>query len=126
MSHGVHEHSSMLQTIEIYTPRTDSAGTLVGIDHEAILYDPEALVEPVRILHRWDKRAELNEGDPYVYVECIQHNFPINGRATPLAVGTKFEYTVPDTYGRPWARIWEQYFEQNMERPQRSPLFGFD
>jgi hypothetical protein len=126
MSHGVHEHSSQLQSIEVYTPRQDATGTLVGIDHEAILYDPEALVEPVRIVHQWDKLSALNEGDPYVYVECIQHNYPIEGRATPLPVGTNFEYTVPDVYGRPWARIWEQYFEQGMQRPQSDALFGFD
>ncbi|HMB73463.1 MAG TPA: hypothetical protein VKQ06_07815 [Gammaproteobacteria bacterium] len=126
MSHGVHEHSNLLQSIEIYTPRSDASGVLVGIDHEAILYDPEALVDPVRILHRWDKLSELNEGDPYVYVECIQHNYPIDGRATPLPVGTTFEYTVPDIYGRPWAQIWEQYYEQDMDRPQATPLFGFD
>jgi hypothetical protein len=126
MSHGVHEHSSKLQSIETYTPRKDASGTLVGIDHEAILYDPEALVQPVRILHRWDKVAALNEGDPYVYVECIQHNFPIEGRATPVSVGTTFEYTVPDIYGRPWANIWQQYHEQGMERPEETALFGFD
>lgn len=126
MSHGVHEHSSRLQSIEIYTPREDSSGALVGIDHEAILYDPEALVEPVRILHQWDKVSELNEGEPYIHVECIQHNFPIDGRATPLSVGTTFEYTVPDIYGRPWAQIWEQYFEQNMQRTEGRTLFGFE
>jgi hypothetical protein len=126
MSHGVHEHSSKLQSIEIYTPRTDSSGVLAGIDHEAILYDPEALVEPVRILHRWDKVAALNEGDPYVYIECVQHNFPIDGRATPMPVGATFEYTVPDIYARPWAEIWERYHEQGMERPAEPPLFGFE
>jgi hypothetical protein len=125
MSHGVHEHSNSLQSIEIYSPRSDASGRLVGLDHEAILYDPEALVDPVRILHRWDRTSALNEGDPYVHVECIQHNFPVDGRATPIPVGTTFEYTVPDTYGRPWAELWERYFEQGMEAPQRDALFGF-
>jgi hypothetical protein len=126
MSHGVHEHSSTLQTIEIYTPRKNSSEELIGIEHEAIFYDPEALVEPVRIVHVWDRTAELNEGDPYVHIECIQHNFPIDGIATPLPIGTTFEYTVPDMYGRPWAQIWERYHEQGMERPGRAALFGFE
>ena len=125
MSHGVHEHSNSLQSIEIYSPRTDASGRVVGLDHEAILYDPEALVDPVRILHRWDRTSALNDGDPYVYVECIQHNFPVGGRTTSIPVGTTFEYTVPDTYGRPWARLWEQYFEEDMDRPERDALFGF-
>ena len=126
MSHGVHEHSGRLQTIEIYTPRKDPSGELIGIEHEAIFYDPEALVEPVRIVQLWNRIAELSEGDPYVYIECIQHNYPIEGITTPLPVGTTFEYTVPDIYGRPWAQVWERYHEQNMERPARATLFGFD
>jgi len=41
--------------------------------------------------------------------------------------GTTVDYTVRDLYDRPWARIWEQYFEQDMERPEGSSdaLFGF-
>ena len=125
-SHGVHEYSNLLQTIEIYTPRKDSAGDLIGIEHEAIFYDPEALVEPVRIVQSWDRAADLNQGDPYIYVECVEQNFPVQGYTTPLAVGTTFEYTVPDTFGRPWAQIWERYHEEGMERPQQPALFGFD
>jgi hypothetical protein len=126
MSHGVHEHSSTLQTIEIYTPRKNASGALLGIEHEAIFYDPEVLVEPVRIVHAWDRVGGLDEGDPYVYIECVQHNFPLEGVATPLPVGTTFEYSVPDMYGRPWAEIWERYHEQGMERPGRPALFGFE
>jgi hypothetical protein len=91
-----------------------------------VLYDREALVEPVRIVHRWTKAGELNEGNPYQYVECVQYNYPVEGRATPIPPGTTIEYDVPDVYGRPWARIWERYFEQGMEHPEPEPLFGFD
>jgi len=125
-AHGMHEHSGRLQTIEVYTPRKNAAGDVVGIDHEAVLYDPEALVEPVRIVQRWDRTGRLNEGDPYVYLECIQQNFPVDGFTTPIAPGTTFEYTVPDVYGRPWAQIWERYHERGMERPQPRGLFGFE
>jgi len=31
--------------------------------------------------------------------------------------GDVLEYEVPDMYGRPWAGIWEEHFEQHMERP---------
>jgi hypothetical protein len=37
------------------------------------------------------------------------------------------EYEVPDLYDRPWARLWEKYFEQGMERPKdERDLFDFD
>ena len=125
MAHGAFEFSSEMQSIEIYTPRKDANGAVNGIEHEVVLYDPEALVEPVRILHRWTKSGELNEGNPYLYIECVQYNYPIDGRATPIAPGTTIPYTVPDVYDRPWAKIWEQYFEQGMEHPEPEPLFGF-
>jgi hypothetical protein len=118
-AHGAHEFSSRLQTIEIYTPRRDGDGAMIGIDHEAVLYDPEALVEPIRITQYWAKAGALNEGDPYPYVYCIQQNFPVDGYATPLPPGTTFEYTVPDIYGRPWAQIWEKYHENGMDRPKK-------
>ena len=41
------------------------------------------------------------------------------------SAGTTIEYTVPDVYNRPWAQIWERYFEQGMEHPEPEPLFGF-
>jgi hypothetical protein len=118
-SHGAFEHSSEMQSIEIYTPRKDDGGNVTGIEHEIVLYDPEALVEPVRILQRWDKTGELNEGSPYLYIECIQYYFPIDGIATPILPGTTIEFPVPDIYGRPWAEIWERYHENGMERPAR-------
>ena len=76
MAHGAFEFSSEMQSIEIYTPRKDARGAVNGIDHEVVLYDPEALVEPVRIVHRWTKAGELNEGSPYLYIECVRYNYP--------------------------------------------------
>jgi hypothetical protein len=29
-------------------------------------------------------------------------------------------------YGRPWAHIWEKYFEEGMERPKDEDIFSFD
>jgi hypothetical protein len=124
-AHGAFEYSSQLQTIEVYTPRKNDRGEHIGILHEAILYDPEALVEPVRIVHSWNKSRRLNEGSPYAYIECLQYNYPIDGFTTPIPPGTTIEYTVPDIYGRPWAQIWERYHEAGMERPERPTLFGF-
>jgi hypothetical protein len=119
ISHGGFEFSNKLQAIEIYTPRKDQRGALVGLRHEVVLYDDEALAEPVRIVHLLDRQGGLNAGDPFPVMECIPQSFPVDGQTTPMAPGQIFEYQVPDIYGRPWARIWEQYHEEGMQRPQQ-------
>jgi hypothetical protein len=126
-THAAFEHSNQMQTIEIYTPNRDADGNFLGLNHEAIFYDPEALVEPVRIIRNYVRQSGFDEGDPYVFVECIQTIFPVDGRATPVSPGQVIEYEVPDMYGRPWAYIWEKYFEQDMQRPaEEEDIFSFD
>jgi hypothetical protein len=126
MVHGAFEYSNKMQTIEIYSPNRDADGNFVGLNHEAIFYDPEALVQPIRIIRNYVKTSDFEEGDPYVFVECVQTIFPINGKATPVSPGMVIEYRVPDMYGRPWAQIWEQYFEQGMEKPETEDIFSFE
>jgi hypothetical protein len=126
MTHAAFEHSNQMQTIEIYAPNRDADGTFLGLNHEAIFYDPEALVEPVRIVRNLVKLHDFDEGDPYAFVECVQTIFPVNGTATPRSPGTVIPYEVPDIYGRPWARIWETYWEQGMEKPEQDDIFAFD
>jgi hypothetical protein len=125
MVHGAFEYSNKMQTIEIYTPNRDASGKFLGLNHEAIFYDPEALVEPVRIIRNYVKMSGFEEGDPYVFIDCVQTIFPIEGKATPVSPGTELLYRVPDIYGRPWAQIWEQYFEQGMEKPEAEDIFTF-
>ena len=125
-SHTVFEHSNRMQTIEIYTPNRDGNGAFVGLNHETILYDPEALVEPVRIIRNIVKLSGFEQGDPQPFIECVQTIFPIEGASTPVTPGTKFEYEMPDMYGRPWAHIWEQYWEEGLERPQEEDVFSFE
>jgi hypothetical protein len=97
------------------------------LNHEAVLYDPEALVEPVRIVRNFVKQGGPTEGAPYAFVECVQTIFPINGVPTPVTPGTVIEeYTVPDMYGRPWAQMWQKYFEQGMSGGQEGDLFDFN
>jgi hypothetical protein len=126
ISHGAHEFSSKLQSVEIYTPRKDASGKLAGLKQEVVLYDEEAFVDPLRIVHNLDRRGALNEGDPFQIMECIPQSFPVNGQTTPMAPGWTFEYTVPDIYGRPWAQIWERYHEEGMERPRTRSRFGLE
>jgi len=129
-SHGVFEFSSKMQTIEIYTPNRDTNGGFLGLRHETIFYDPEAFVEPVRIVRDFEKLSELDEGEIFNYVECIPQIFPIEGRAQAVAAGTVIEnYEVPDMYGRPWAQIWRKYWEPGMQPPEPEDdgdIFSFE
>jgi len=128
-SHSMWEHSNKLQSIEIYTPIRDEAGNFVGLNHEAILYDEEALVEPVRIVRNLHKINNFTDQDqtPYTFIECVQTIFSVNGVNSPLTPGTVIEYEMPDMYGRPWATIWERYFEQGMSKPDADDdLFNFE
>jgi hypothetical protein len=125
ISHGGAEFSNKLQSIEIYTPRKNAAGRLVGMRHEAVLYDEDAFVEPVRIVQTWNRLGRLNDNEPLAIMECVPHAFPVHGDATPKTPGAKFEYTMPDIYGRPWAQIWEEYHEQGMQRPAEADIFSF-
>ncbi|MCP5144966.1 MAG: hypothetical protein H6978_09095 [Gammaproteobacteria bacterium] len=125
ISHGSFEYSNNMQSIEIWSPVADAQGGFRGLRHEVILYDDEVLVDPVRIVHYLDKASELNEGDPYVYLECMRKIFPVNGRAIQLTTGQTIDYTLLDMYDRPWAQIWEKYFEQGMQRPAEESIFDF-
>ena len=126
LSHGNFEFSNKLQTIEIYSPTRDAQGDVIGLSHEAVFYDPEALVEPVRIVRNFRKLGDVDAGDPLAYVECIQSIFPIEGRATPVPPRSVIEFEVPDMYGRPWAQIWEKYWEQGMQKPAGEDIFSFE
>jgi len=126
ISHGGFEFSNHLQSVEIYTPRDDPGGGLEGLRHEIVLYDDEALVEPVRIVHYLDRQGALNDGEPFQIIECVPSIFPVDGQAAPIAPGQTFDYTVPDMLGRPWAQIWEQYHEEGMARPEEVDVFSFE
>jgi len=127
MAHSQFEFSSKMQSIEIYTPIRDADGNITHLNHEAILYDPEALVEPVRIVRNLRKVSSLGEGDPYSYIECVQTIFAVDGVPTPMNPGATYEAYVPDIFGRPWAEIWEKYFEEGLEKPQTDvDIFSFE
>ena len=127
MAHSQYEFSNKLQTVEIYTPIRDQDGNIAHLNHEAIFYDPEALVEPVRIVRNLRRVSSLSEGDPYTYIECVQSIFAIDGVATPLNPGDTYDAYVPDMFGRPWAEIWEKFHEEGMERPEPEvDIFSFE
>jgi len=120
------EFSDLMQTIEIYTPRYGEDGAMVGLRHETVFYDPEALVEPVRLLRDLDRQGALNAGEPFAFIECNPTIYPVDGVPQYEAAGSAFELHQPDWFNRPWAQIWEYYHEEGMARPDRTPdLFGF-
>jgi len=122
--HGLFEFSGRMQTIEIYTPNRDASGRFIGLNHEAIFYDPEALVQPIRIVRNLEKKSGFEEGAPQDFIECIPTIFPVNGASTRGLPGKIIPYEVPDMYGRPWAQYMEEYFEKNMQRPQKDDVFN--
>ncbi len=125
-THAAIEHSNRMQSIEIYAPMHDDGGTLLGLNHEAIFYDPEALVEPVRIVRNYLRTSGFEDGDPQTFIECLQTIYPIDGTGTPMTPGSVFEYEMLDMYGRPWAQLWEKYWEPGMQRPEEEDIFSFD
>jgi hypothetical protein len=129
-AHSAFEFSSQMQTIEIYTPNRDEAGNFTGLNHEAIFYDPEALVEPLRIVRNLNKINQFDDADatPYPFIECIQNIFPVDGRAQPFSPGQQIPYVLPDMYGRPWDKIWSDNFEQEMQKEEDSgdDIFSFE
>ncbi len=127
-AHSSFEFSNKFQSIEIYTPLRDADGNFTGLNHETILYDEEALAEPVRIVRNLDKINNYTDANatPYVFIECVQTIFPVEGINVPMSPGATFPFTVPDMYGRPWGQIWEQYHEQGMQRPEEDDMFSFD
>jgi hypothetical protein len=90
-----------------------------------VLYDEEALVDPVRIVQTWKRSGSLNENAPLTIMECVPQIFPVKGLARSVTPGARFEFELPDMYGRPWAKIWEKYREQGMQRPVEEDFFSF-
>jgi hypothetical protein len=76
------------------------------------------------------KQHDYKDADetPYQYIECVQTIFSVNGINTPLTPGSKIQYEMPDMYGRPWAKVWEDNFEKGMSRPTdvNEDLFKFN
>jgi hypothetical protein len=122
--HSGWEWSDSLETIEILTPVRDANGKFIGIDWEAILYDPEALAQPVRILSHRNYQQTWTAAGRLGWAECTRPLYPVNGFATHVAPGEVIQYKVPDMSDRPWAKTWEEHFEKNMERPKQELNLG--
>jgi hypothetical protein len=113
--HTMFEFSNKIETVETYKPIYDASHHFIGLDHEAVWYDPEAFVQPLRVHDRFVRRAEA--GDPaarFTFIECLSNIKNVNGRPVQI---TKGDPDFIDYYGRPWAQNWEKWFEQGWEKP---------
>jgi len=118
LSHSMFEFSGKMETVETYKPAYDATGKFVGLDHEAVFYDPEAFVQPLHATYRFVRRATTdNPTQRYTYIECLSNLRNTNGRPTQL---TKADPRYIDYYGRPWAQNWEQFFEVGWDKPKDS------
>jgi hypothetical protein len=124
-THGSWEYSSKMQLIEIWTPRTSADGRFAGLEHETVFYDPDAFVQPVRDIRFFSRRSDLREAPPFHLEHCNETIFVgKDGRGTQVPPGTTIDYKVRDLFDRPWARIWEEYFEKGMQRPKADDTLG--
>jgi len=122
MSHALPEFSSELEAIEVFT--RDEEG---NIHLDLTVYDPVAFVAPMRVDIVYTYRAGPESDMRYQWKECQQSLFNFEGRLQPVVPGTVIEYRIPDWYDRPWARVWEEYFEEGMARPEvEVDLFDFE
>jgi hypothetical protein len=114
MTHDMPEHSSALQTIEVYYPIEEGR-----IRHESIFYDPLAYVEPLRVVRDFVRAQEPEVAAPHVFIECNPTIHPVDGRAQQTPPGTTIAYTIPSWFERPWAQFFA-LFETDM-RTDLSP-----
>jgi hypothetical protein len=124
-THGSWEYSNRMQLVEIWTPRRFADGRFAGLEHETVFYDPEAFVQPVRDIRFFSRRGDYKDFAPFHLEHCNQTIFEgEDGRGTQVPPGTTISYKVRDLYDRPWARIWEEYFEKGMQRPAAADTLG--
>ncbi|HTY94067.1 MAG TPA: hypothetical protein VMC02_09275 [Steroidobacteraceae bacterium] len=113
--HTLFDYSNRLESVETFKPIYGPDHKLIGLDHEAVWYDPEAFVQPLRARDRFVQRAP--SGDPtarYTFIECLSNIKNVNGRPQQLS---KSDPNFIDYYGRPWAQNWEKWFEQGWDKP---------
>ena len=118
--HTMFETSGRMEAVETFKPAYSPDGKFLGLDEEVVFYDPEALVQPVRIHDRFLRQA--TQDDParrFTFIECLSNVRNIGGRPKQLS-HTDPEFV--DYYGRPWAKVWETYFEAGWDKPSTNDI----
>ena len=120
LTHSMFEFSDKMETVETFKPAYDATGKFIGLDHEAVFYDPDAFVAPVRATYRFARRATPDDPNRrYTYVECMSNIQNTDGRPTQL---TAADPRYVDYYGRPWAKDWEKFFEKGWDKPDSNEI----
>ncbi|MEP7355053.1 MAG: hypothetical protein ABI824_17635, partial [Acidobacteriota bacterium] len=115
LTHAMFETSDKLETVETFKPVYDANGKFTGLDHEAIFYDPEAFVAPLKATYRYARGATGDDPNRrYTFIECLSNIQNTNGKPTQL---NSSDARFVDFYGRPWAKNWEKYFEVGWDKP---------
>lgn len=127
-NHSSYEYSNDMQVIEIFTSRYDDNGCHLGFQSEAIMYDPQTLVKPVRVIQNFDRVNACNSigtafltGDARIW-DFWQTIWNVEGRNTPKPGGSVItNFITPQWQDRPWAQNWIYWFEKGWEIPAGFP-----
>jgi len=120
--HTGFEFSAKLEAVETFKPVYDAAHKLIALENEVTFYDPDAFVQPIMIKDRFVRRATMDDPNArYTFIECLSNVRNVNGRPVQLHQG---EPGYIDYYGRPWAQVWEEWFEKGWEKPDSSEAPG--
>jgi hypothetical protein len=115
--HSLFEYSNKMEVVEIWKPRLAN-GQFAGLDHEAIFYDPETFVAPVRATTQFQRTATAQtEGARFMPIACLSNIQNTDGRPGQLSAS---DPRFVDYYNRPWAKVWEKYFEVGWDKPADS------
>ena len=116
LTHSMFEFSDKMETVETWKPAYDASGTFIGINHEAVFYDPDAFVAPVRATFRFARRSTMDDQNRrYTFIECLSNIKNVSGQPKQLSPS---DPDFIDYYGRPWAKNWEKWFEKDWDKPQ--------
>ena len=80
LSHAMFETSDKLETVETFKPVLDASGKFVGLDHEAIFYDPDAFVAPVRASVSFCQGRDPGRSRTPVHVHRVPEQYLQHGR----------------------------------------------
>ena len=114
VSHSMIEFSGKFEVLDTFKPVHDAAGSFVGLDEEAIFYDPEAFTAPLRVSYRHIRQATPASDRRFTFIECKVNLRNVDGRPVQT---TKADPRFVDYYGRPWTQAWEAHNEIGWDKP---------
>jgi hypothetical protein len=113
--HTMFEFSPAFEAVETFRPVYGARHRFMGLDYEAVWYDPQAFAQPLRVRDRYLRRAPAGDPDArFTFIECLSNLKDVDGRPKQL---TADDPGYVDYYGRPWAQDWEKWFEQGWDKP---------